>query len=491
ASGSQFIKHKASGSQYAEQKALGSQFVNQEASGSQYAELGGPAWVNEDPTHSVFSLTRDRGLICWAQEINRPMLCVLTKDGRQLDEKFVSSALRFCAHTERDTQILASQPRGRSSLSFSDYMRVRRGHLMAGVKKHEQGDLTSAVRSIASVWRFASGDSHGDMAADLRGQHAVGPADISIAHDIEIPSEEASPSLKSFRKFSSGFRFEHMSRLRRFSIGTTSNLCSSLMKKFPPHMVRFRQRVCHIDWFKFSNKTVREGVVPEVTITCDNGKVYHAHHVIMAVPLGHLKTFSNELFRPALPQSKLAAIDKMGVGTVSKILLYYKSPCWLAPFHLIWPGRTPEDTGFVADSLSSRCLQFLTLADSPHVLELTLLGDIPARAAVDDAHVAQEVSDILGHLSSRQALMWRCKPVPPPDKIVRSDWGSNPLYQGSHPYIRRGCDSENTEHLVSPVTFRGRPVLQFAGDFTWPDLSRLMHGARSSGLREAARLELL
>ena len=409
----------------------------------------------------------------------------MTADGRQLHKSFVSSAIRFCAYTEKDTQILTSQHRGRSSLSYSDYLRVRRAHLMAGVNEAEKNALASAVDSVATVWRFASGDSNGDMAADLKGQLPVGQDHISIAHDIEIPSEETSPSLNSLRKFTCGLQFEDRRQFRRFSLGSTSNLCSSLMQKFPSDMVRYRQRVCRIDWSQFSNKVERNGLVPKIKIISDNGKVYHAHHVIMAVPLGHLKKFAREMFEPSLPQSKQDAIDKMGVGTVSRIILYYRYPSWPAPFHLIWPGRKSEG----ADSLSSRCFQLLTSPGTLHILELTLLDDIPAKAADNDVHVAHEVSSILEKFLSVQYSSRKFgKSVPPPDKIVRSSWRKDPLYLGSHPYLRRGCDSGDLARLASPVSFRNRPVIQFAGDYTWSDLSRLTHAARSSGLKEAKRL---
>ena len=415
-----------------------------------------------------------------------PQCRVIRADGLQLHERFVSSALRFCAHLERDIQILAASQHGRSSLAYSDYARVRRRHLLAGMGKSEERDLALAVDSISTIWRFASGDSHGDKAADLRGQYAT---DITAPHDVEIPPEKTSPSLKSFRKFSLGLTMENKNSVRKFPMANTSHLCASLMQGFPPDMVKHGCQVVHVDWSQFCSGCLHKGTVPEIKVVCANGKVLRADHVIMAVPLGHLKKFAGSMFEPALPESKLAAIEKIGVGTVSKIILHYSEPPWRAPFHLVWAGRRSGDARYDADSLLSRCLQISTSPDMLRIVEITFLNDIPPAAATDDAHVANEVSIILDRLLLTSSMIRKgCEFVPPPDKIVRSSWGRDPLFLGSHPYLRPGCDDDEPARIASPLTFRKRPVLQFAGDHTWSDFSRLTHGARASGLREAKRL---
>ncbi|GFR94168.1 lysine-specific histone demethylase 1 homolog 1 [Elysia marginata] len=455
---------------------------------SQYAELGAPAWVYEDPTHAVFELARDRELITRAHRVKRPQCQVMAPDGKQLDERFVSCALSFCAHSERDTQILASSQHGRSSLAYSDYSRVRRRHLLAGMNEINN-DLTLALDSIATIWRLASGDSEGDMAADLRGQHAVTQAEMAIVHDIDIPSQMVAPALKLPHIVKGCYRSEHQRHGRKYSYGNTAQICSSIMHKFPSGMIRRQQRVRHVKWSSFCNETIRKGGVPNIKIICGDGKVYYADHVIMAVPLGHLKKFADEMFEPTLPQYKLDVIHKMGVGTVSKIVLFYRQPPWKEPFHLIWAGKKPGDNGYVADSLCSRCLQLRTSAEKSHVLEVTFLGEIPEVAAKDDAHVAKKISFILKcYLTQSSRADLTRTAVPPPDMIVRSSWGRDPLYLGSHPYLRRGCEAKDVARLASSVNFRNRPVIQFAGDYTWSDLNRLTHAARSSGLREAQRL---
>lgn len=451
----------------------------------QHAELGAPAWVNADPTHAVYELATRCELILWNQPHKRYQCQVMTADGKRLNETVVLSALRFFAHLERDTQILASYQHGCSSLAYSDYTRVRRRHLLAGMQKNEETDLGLAVDAIATIWQLAPGDSDGSMAADLRGQYATTTADTLLTNEMHIPSEKNSPSMKSFSEFSSGLHLDKVKQPSQVSFESTDKLIDSLIEKFPTGMVQLQKRVRCVDWTSFCNQSARRESVRKVKIVCDDDVIYYADHVIITVPLGHLKKFAGDMFKPSLPHYKLEAMNKIGVGTVSKIILYYSFPPWKLPFYLIWSGKRKDDPDTYADSLSSCCLQLLASQGNPGVLEVTLMGNMPEAAVKNDAHVAREITFILETFLSKPKFK---KPFPPPDNIVRSFWGENPLFNGSHPYLKRGCKNKDVEHLANSINFRKIPVIQFAGDYTWPDYTRLTHAARSSGLREAERL---
>ncbi|GFN94070.1 spermine oxidase [Plakobranchus ocellatus] len=465
-----------------------------------YAELGCSAWVSSDPTHSVYNLAKEHGLLHTFQQHRRPQCQILTPDGRQLDASFVATALRFCSHLERDVLFLKDEilPQGRdhASVAFSDYTRVKLRHLLAGVREEEKDDLSLAVDSIETVWKFATGDSSGDMAADFFGpqarlqsnsemQRLSWQAVGSTNHDVEIPSVTLIPSVVLSGK-GSLLAPGDTRHFPKYPMTNTSHLCSTLMRQFFPGLIKYEARVRCVDWSLFCSRTLREGNRPETKVHCENKKVYRADHVIMAVPLGHLKKFAGQMFQPSLSTNKLASINRMGVGTVSKIFLCYEKPPFRAPIQLIWSGRKPGDVKYDSASLSSRCLRIITTTCSLNILEVTLLGDTPA-LALDDAHVVSEVSTILDLFQSKPGSKLKSE-VSPPSKIIRSNWGQDPLFMGSHPYFRRGCTGQDAKSLGNPVTFRDRPVIQFAGDYTGPDLGRLTHAARVSGLREAKRL---
>ena len=69
---------------------------------------------------------------------------------------------------------------------------------------------------------------------------------------------------------------------------------------------------------------------PNVMIECESGEKYYADHVICTIPLGVLKAKHSTLFEPALPDSKIKAMDKLTFGTVNKIFLCYDKP-FLSP----------------------------------------------------------------------------------------------------------------------------------------------------------------
>ncbi|MBK9730151.1 MAG: FAD-dependent oxidoreductase [Chitinophagaceae bacterium] len=68
-----------------------------------------------------------------------------------------------------------------------------------------------------------------------------------------------------------------------------------------------------------------------VTINCSNEKQFTGNKIIITVPLGILQqTAASEnaiAFIPAIPE-KAAAIEKMGFGSVIKVLIEFKSPFW-------------------------------------------------------------------------------------------------------------------------------------------------------------------
>lgn len=82
-----------------------------------------------------------------------------------------------------------------------------------------------------------------------------------------------------------------------------------------------------------------------VVVSCENGKTFHANHVICTIPLGVLKDTVNTLFEPALPEYKVEAINRLLFGTVDKILLEYDRP-FLNPsiteVLLLWEEDNPE-----------------------------------------------------------------------------------------------------------------------------------------------------
>jgi protoporphyrinogen oxidase len=61
----------------------------------------------------------------------------------------------------------------------------------------------------------------------------------------------------------------------------------------------------------------------KTTVTCENGKKFTADYVVINVPLGVLKKNTIK-FTPKLPAKKLTAIERIGFGSMCKVLVVFK-----------------------------------------------------------------------------------------------------------------------------------------------------------------------
>ena len=110
-----------------------------------------------------------------------------------------------------------------------------------------------------------------------------------------------------------------------------STLIRYLSSKIPQHWILLEQIVENILWNTNNH----------IQITCSNGQIYQCDYIICTIPLAVLKWNYRSLFTPALPgmtklslisriilflfllEWKIEAIQKMDMGTVDKIYLFY------------------------------------------------------------------------------------------------------------------------------------------------------------------------
>ncbi|CAF4113342.1 unnamed protein product [Rotaria socialis] len=92
-----------------------------------------------------------------------------------------------------------------------------------------------------------------------------------------------------------------------------STLIRYLFSQIPQDWILFEQFVENILW----------DTDKHVKITCANGNIYECEQLICTIPLAVMKWSYKSLFTPALPAWKSEAIQKMDMGTVDKIYLFY------------------------------------------------------------------------------------------------------------------------------------------------------------------------
>nr|CAD7461499.1 unnamed protein product [Timema tahoe] len=218
-------------------------------------------------------------------------------------------------------------------------------------------------------------------------------------------------------------------------------------------------------------------------VRCQDGQEFWADFVIITLPLGVLKRNVTRMFCPALPVSKIEAINNIGFSSASKFYLAYSSPLfpWAKqPLHYMW---REEDLETRKDW--TRGLQSLQqVPGSNHVLTGWVIGK---HAEEMERLPEQEVLDATTHLL-REAT--GDQSFPPAAILSRSKWCTDPHFCGAYTHLIHSTTPKHHTDLAAPVpaVCGVPPVLLFAGEATCPKHFSTVHGARLSGYREAENI---
>ena len=60
-----------------------------------------------------------------------------------------------------------------------------------------------------------------------------------------------------------------------------------------------------------------------VCVECSNGNKFYADVCLVTISLGYLKQHAERMFDPVLPNFKTAAIGRIAMGTVNKVILEF------------------------------------------------------------------------------------------------------------------------------------------------------------------------
>lgn len=205
-------------------------------------------------------------------------------------------------------------------------------------------------------------------------------------------------------------------------------------------------------------------------VTSEGGERFEADRVVVTVPLGVLQA-DTIAFEPALSQAKRAALARMQMSSLEKLVLRFEQRFWPDEPDAAWfylsseRGEFPLIVDFTADAGAP------TLA--------LLHGGKRVREhldAVDDASLVAEALALLAALLDVEV------PAPLASHVTR--WRSDPFARGSYSYPALGMSLDDFDALAEP---QGERVL-FAGEATTSAYFGTLHGALASAKREAARL---
>ena len=207
-----------------------------------------------------------------------------------------------------------------------------------------------------------------------------------------------------------------------------------------------------------------EGV--EVTAS---GKTFRADAVVVTLPLGVLKS-GRVTFEPALPGAKQAAIARLGVGAMNKVVLRYGEPFW---------PKNQYAWGYVCDRADTQPATVVNLWKTHRqpALAMVVGGDTASELERRPPHEVRDwavavVRAIFGDAAKE------------PHSVTVTAWQKDPFSLGSYSYLPVGTTPDDIEALSEPA--HGR--IFFAGEATNRHHWACVHGAYVSGLREAARM---
>ena len=202
-----------------------------------------------------------------------------------------------------------------------------------------------------------------------------------------------------------------------------------------------------------------------VTVTTRSGSRFEAACCVLTVPLGALKAGSI-VFDPPLPRSHTAAIGRLGMGTLDKVILRYPDKWWTEATQLGVTDSTVDDT------ISAFNMEPVT--GEPFLVVFT--GGRYARSLerLDDRSLVATVVDRLAAGFGPRIGKF--------DWSFATRWSADQWTRGSYSFLPPGASPADRELLGEPV---GRIVL--AGEHTSVERPSTMDGAYRSGRAAAAR----
>lgn len=304
-------------------------------------------------------------------------------------------------------------------------------------------------------------------------------------------------------------------------------IIESLASVLPPGLIQLGRKVRRIEWCPEAESQVMENghTNRPVKLHFYDGSTMSADHVIVTVSLGVLKAGISQdsgLFNPPLPAFKTEAISRLGFGVVNKLFLKLSSnsdrkvttpskfPFLQMAFHRPDSQLRHKKIPWWIRRTASLC----PIYNSSSVLLSWFAGEEALELeSLDDEEIISGVSTTVssflpqsskefnynsnglsngnansGKLSSMNEVKF--------SKVLKSKWGSDPLFLGSYSYVAVGSSGDDLDTMAEPLPRSKNcesaichPLqILFAGEATHRTHYSTTHGAYFSGLREADRL---
>ncbi|XP_004438907.1 PREDICTED: peroxisomal N(1)-acetyl-spermine/spermidine oxidase [Ceratotherium simum simum] len=269
-------------------------------------------------------------------------------------------------------------------------------------------------------------------------------------------------------------------------------LTNCMVASLPKDTIVFNKPVKTIHWNGSFQEATSPGQTFPVSVECEDGAFFPAHHVVVTVPLGFLKERLDTFFEPPLPAEKAEAIRKIGFGTNNKIFLEFEEPFWepgCQHIQVVWEDTSPLEDAAPEPQAAwfKKLIGFFVLPsfESVHVLCGFIAGlESEFMETLSDEEVLLSLTQVLRGVTGNPQL-------PAPRSMLRSCWHSAPYTRGSYSYVAVGSTGDDIDLLAQPLPADSKEAqlqVLFAGEATHRTFYSTTHGALLSGWREADRL---
>ena len=217
-------------------------------------------------------------------------------------------------------------------------------------------------------------------------------------------------------------------------------------------------------------------------VFCEDGEIFEADHIVLTTPLGVLKDEA-VAFDPPLPSWKLGPIQRLGFGTLNKVILVYDAPFWKVDQDMFGLLREPEvhESLDQEDYIANRGRFYFFW----NCIKTTGRPVLISLMAGDAAHQAETASDteLVAEVTHELAKIFQQTKVPEPLETIVTRWGKDRFARGSYSYVGNMSKPGDYEAMAAPTG-----TLHFAGEATCATHPATVHGAYISGLRAASEV---